>query len=306
MPYLIFIAVCGIWGASFILMKKASLVFGPVSIALWRAGGGAAFLLILAQAQRRNWRINSRDFWPLALVAIISYAWPYIIQPHLVAQHGSGFIGMTVSFTPLLTVLASVPLLGIYPSIRQMIGVIGGLACIALIMGDGLDRAIPLTDLLMAITVPLGYATGNCIIRRRLYSASPLAITTSGLTLTALLIAPLLFVVTGEELRSTSANDAMTLAISAAAILGVVGTGLATYLFNRLVQEQGPLFAGMVTYIIPLGALLWGWLDSEQVTARQLGALCGVLAMVGLVQFRAASAQSSHQPPEEIVKAGVG
>jgi drug/metabolite transporter (DMT)-like permease len=304
MPYLIFIAVCGIWGASFILMKKASLVFGPVSIAAWRAGGGAAFLLLLAQAQRRNWRINPRDLWPLALVAVISYAWPYIIQPHLVAQHGSGFIGMTVSFTPLLTVLVSVPLLGIYPSFRQVIGIIGGLACIALIMGDGLDRAVPLTDLLLAITVPLGYATGNCIIRRRLHGASPLAITTSGLTLTALLITPLLFVVPGEELRSARVDDTMTLAVSAAAILGVLGTGLATYLFNRLVQEQGPLFAGMVTYIIPLGALLWGWLDGEQITATQLASLCGVLAMVGLVQFGAANPQTSPASPyaaEEIV-----
>jgi drug/metabolite transporter (DMT)-like permease len=303
MPYLIFMAVCAIWGASFILMKKASLVFGPISIGLWRAGGGAAILLLIAQAQRRQWRISPRDFWPMALVAIISYAWPYVIQPHLVAQHGSGFIGMTVSFTPLLTVLVSVPLLGRYPTLRQMIGVIGGLACIGLILGDGLDRAVPLADLLMAITVPLGYATGNCIICRRLNSASPLAITTSGLTLTALVIAPLLLVVQGEELRSTSADDTMMLAISAAAVLGVVGTGLATYLFNRLVQEQGPLFAGMVTYIIPLGALLWGWLDSEKVTTTQLTALCGVLAMVGLVQFGAANSQNSRlaSTAEEIV-----
>ena len=304
MPYLIFIAVCGIWGASFILMKKASLVFGPASIGLWRAGGGAAFLLVLAQAQRRQLAHRREDFWPMALVAIISYAWPYIIQPHLVAQHGSGFIGMTVSFTPLLTVLVSVPSLGVYPSSRQMIGVIGGLACMGLALGDGLNRAVPLADLLMAITVPLGYAIGNCIIRRRLCRAAPLAMTTSGLSLTALLIAPLVIFAPGEEQRITSFDDTMTLAISAAAVLGIVGTGLATYLFNKLVQEQGPLFAGMVTYIIPLGALLWGWLDGELVTASQLAALSGVLAMVGLVQFGAATTQTSQPSPrtaEEIV-----
>jgi drug/metabolite transporter (DMT)-like permease len=304
MPYWIFIIVCGIWGASFILMKKASLVFGPVSIGLWRAGGGAAFLLLLAQAQRREWRISSRDFWPMALVAIISYAWPYVIQPHLVAQHGSGFIGMTVSFTPLLTVLVSLPLLRTYPSGRQVVGVLGGLACMWLILQEGLDRSVPLEDLLLAVTVPLGYAIGNCIIRRRLEGSSPLAITTSGLMLSALLIGPLMAVVPGEELRSPTATHAMPMAIAAAVVLGVVGTGLATYLFNKLVQEQGPLFAGMVTYIVPLGALWWGWLDCEQVTGMQLAALCGVLAMVGLVQFGAATPRESPALPhaaEEVV-----
>ncbi len=240
----------------------------------------------------------------MALVAVISYAWPYVIQPHLVAQHGSGFIGMTVSFTPLLTVLASLPLLRTYPSGRQVVGVLGGLACMWLIFQEGLERSVPLEDLLLAVTVPLGYAIGNCIIRRRLDCASPLAITTSGLMLMALLIGPLMAVVPGEELRTPTATHAMPMAIAAATVLGVVGTGIATYLFNKLVQEQGPLFAGMVTYIVPLGALLWGWLDNEQVTAMQLAALCGVLAMVGLVQFGAAAPQESPALPhkaEELV-----
>jgi len=68
--------------------------------------------------------------------------------------------------------------------------------------------------------------------------------------------------------------------------LGVVGTGIATVMFYRLVQTRGPLYAGMVTYVIPLGALAWGWYDGETVTGMQLLALVGVFAAVAMVQWR--------------------
>jgi hypothetical protein len=41
----------------------------------------------------------------------------------------------------------------------------------------------------------------------------------------------------------------------------------------------------MVTYLVPLVAVLWGWTDAEQVTTRQILALLGVLAMVAVVQL---------------------
>ena len=41
----------------------------------------------------------------------------------------------------------------------------------------------------------------------------------------------------------------------------------------------------MVTYLIPLVALAWGWMDQERVTPMQLIAFTGIVAMVGLVQM---------------------
>ena len=79
-------------------------------------------------------------------------------------------------------------------------------------------------------------------------------------------------------------------AVAALALLGIVGTGLTTFVFNKLIQDHGPLFAGMAMNLVPLGAVLLGWLDAEQVTWPQLAALVGIVAMVTLVQFRAARA----------------
>jgi drug/metabolite transporter (DMT)-like permease len=88
----------------------------------------------------------------------------------------------------------------------------------------------------------------------------------------------------------------LPLAVASLVILGVGSTGVAILAFVHLIQTQGPLFAGMVTYVVPLIALVWGQLDGERLTGRQLAAIGGVLAMVALVQWGAA--KSPELAPE--------
>ena len=39
--------------------------------------------------------------------------------------------------------------------------------------------------------------------------------------------------------------------ITIIAFLGIIGSGLAMWMFYKLIQLRGPLFAGMVTYVVP-------------------------------------------------------
>ena len=74
-------------------------------------------------------------------------------------------------------------------------------------------------------------------------------------------------------------------AVASVAFLGIVGSGLAMWMFYKMIQLRGPLFAGMVTYVVPGIAVLLGWaLEDEVVTRWQLGALLGILVSVALVQ----------------------
>ncbi|MDP6356954.1 MAG: hypothetical protein QF473_17715, partial [Planctomycetota bacterium] len=76
----------------------------------------------------------------------------------------------------------------------------------------------------------------------------------------------------------------IVMATNCLVILGLFCTGLATFIGYTLIQKRGPLFAGMVSYVVPPGAMMWGWWDKEQITATQVICLCGVLLMVALVQ----------------------
>lgn len=306
MAYLMFLVVCITWGGSFILMKKAVLLLGPISVADFRVFGGAAVLTIFALCKGWRWRVGREDLLAIVFVAVMGYAWPYAIQPYLISKHGSAFIGLTVSFTPLLTLLVSIPILRIYPTLRQLLGVIGGLLCMAVIMAEGQQRAVGWVDVLLAMSVPLSYAIANTYTRRRFHNEEPMVITISALAMAGMMLLPLCLSLPSEAIKTPESHETIRTALLCCLILGTLGTGIGPLLFTKLVVEEGPLFAGMVTYIVPIGALAWGWLDAETITPTEIGALIGIFAMVAVVQFgsargdRAAQVVAPH-PDDELV-----
>jgi drug/metabolite transporter (DMT)-like permease len=286
LAYVWFVFICVTWGSSMILMKKAALAMSPLEIATWRLIGGAVTLGLLCWWNRSTLGFRRQDWRWLLVIVVLGYAWPYSWQPWLVARHGSAFIGMTVSFVPLLTILVSVPILGVFPTARQVAGVLGALVCLGMLVIDGIQRAIPLRDLVLAGTVPLGYAICNVCIRRWLSHVAPLPLSFQSMAVSGLLLLPISLNFRGPV--SASSDDWMV-AIGSVAVLGIFSTGLAIWLFNKLIHEQGPLFAGMATNLVPVGAVLWGWLDQETVSPLQVVALLGIVLMVSVVQFGAAS-----------------
>jgi drug/metabolite transporter (DMT)-like permease len=64
-------------------------------------------------------------------------------------------------------------------------------------------------------------------------------------------------------------------------ILALASTSLALILFNYLIKMATALFASSVTYLIPLVAVLWGWVDGERLTALQV--LGGFVLLIGVI-----------------------
>jgi drug/metabolite transporter (DMT)-like permease len=169
-----------------------------------------------------------------------------------------------------------------------MFGVVGGLACIMLLAQVGNDRGMSFGLIALALAVPTGYAIGNTFIKWQLSHIRSAPLTTLLLALASLMLLPLEFMparVAEWQLARPPDPRGWPLAILSLALLGAVSTGYAIWLFNRLIIDRGPLFAGMVTYVFPFIALAWGYFDGETITPRQLAAMAGALAMVAIVQF---------------------
>jgi len=279
MPYFVFLFISLLWGTSFILMKKAVLVFGPISVAGLRVAGGVVVLFILIRMIGFSWKIQKKEILYLLPITLLGSIYPYTVQPHLISKYDSSFIAIIVSLVPFLTILVSIPLLRIWPNRWQIVGVLGGLFCMGFLFSDGLDRNISPSDLWIAVTVPLSYALANTLIKKHLSNLqAPI------LTFIYLGIATLFLVPFGIALEEINYEGDLLLAVGSVLLLGIFATGIAILLFYKLIQEQGPLFAGMVTYIIPLIALLWGWADAEKITLLQVFALLGILLSVFFVQ----------------------
>ncbi|HEX6963442.1 MAG TPA: EamA family transporter, partial [Lacipirellula sp.] len=181
-----------------------------------------------------------------------------------------------------------------WPAPRQWIGVLGGLVCAALIMWDGSERGMQPWLLTLAVSTPISYAFGNTFMKWKLSHLPTAQLSTVFLGLGALFVLPVALppVSSSLHLAGPARPENWELAAMSLLALGVASTGVAILAFVHLIQTQGPLFAGMVTYVVPMIALVWGQLDGELLTTRQLTAIAGILLMVALVQWGAA------RPPE--------
>jgi drug/metabolite transporter (DMT)-like permease len=287
--HLAFLFVCVTWGASFILMERATHAFGPVAVAIGRLASGAAVLAVVWWAQRARYRVAWRDMGRIGGVALVGTALPFAVQPYCLSRgFGHSYFGMMVGLTPLATIVVSVPMLRIWPTWRQLIGVVGGFLCMLLLVREGSQRGMSVGILALAVSVPVCYGFGNTYVKWRLAHVHAVPLTALLLALAAGWLVPLELVPGGLArlgLGGPPEPHGWPMAIGSLTVLGVLGTGVAVLLVINLIVKEGPLFAGMVTYVVPTLALLWGAVDGEVITLRQIAAIGGVLAMVALVQF---------------------
>ena len=172
--------------------------------------------------------------------------------------------------------------------------------CLGVAVYDGSVRGISPGLLALALTVPISYAVGNTYVKWKLDHLQPLPLTILFLSLAGMLLLPIQLSPTTLEnwnLAGPAEPSHWPIALFSVAFLSFIGTGIAILLFMNLIKNQGPLFAGMVTYVVPVLALFWGQFDSERLTSMQLIAITGVLAMVALVQWGAASQSTPSLEP---------
>jgi drug/metabolite transporter (DMT)-like permease len=63
-------------------------------------------------------------------------------------------------------------------------------------------------------------------------------------------------------------------------VLGIFGTALASIIFYMLIKRAGAVFSSMVTYGIPIVAIIWGIIYGEEVGWKQVLSLLIILAGV--------------------------
>jgi drug/metabolite transporter (DMT)-like permease len=298
--HLAFIFCCAVWGTSFILLERVTHVMGPVEIAIWRLFSGAAVVGFCWWLQRDAYRLTRRDLLTVVFSALVFTTPPQVIQAYVLEQgFGHSFFGTMVAAIPLLTILVSVPMLGVRPTARELFGVLGGLVCIFLLVEEGMHRGMTPGLLALTMIIPLSAALSNTYIKWRLphVPAAPLTtmiLVVAGLALLPLQLSPWLR--GAWHLAAPSGAVVTPQAIVYLLLLGVVGSGVSTMMFIWLVLKKGPLFAGMTTYVVPVLALLWGTFDHESISPMQMAAIAGVLTMVALVQTGAKPTEEVFEP----------
>lgn len=250
--WLLFLATSVIWGSSFLLIKVAVRDMSPASVVFGRMLFGAAICLPLA-FRRRSLSGLGRCLPAIIAVTCLDMALPTFLTAWGEQRVSSSLAGILTATDPLfVAVLAFWVARSERVDRRRFAGLLIGFAGVAVLLGfDSGDGHGVLSGSAAVIMSAACYALAALIYRRWLTDAPALGVTALTLSLSSVVFA-------GPGIAGLTRATAMTSTVAAVVVLGVVNTGLAYWMFYVLVDEAGAASASVITYAMPVVALILG------------------------------------------------
>jgi len=138
---------------------------------------------------------------------------------------------------------------------------------------------------LFVVLATMFYGINLNFIKFRLRGLHPLDITSISLVM---VLVPASIYLLGFSSFTSKVTHAIHLSsLLYVLLLGVLGTGIALILFNKLVKISSPVFTSSVTYLIPVVALAWGFLDGETMFVHHFTGFLLILIGVLLINRKA-------------------
>jgi len=271
---LLFGATSVIWGSSFLFIRVAVEHIPPSVVVFGRTLLGAAFLVPLA-ASRGAFRGVRPAIVLIAIVAVLDVAGPTFLTAWGEQYVSSSVAGILTATDPAFTAVLALWLIrSEVPGRRRLLGLVIGFAGVVALLG--LDLRGSARELLAAGAVmlsALGYAGAALLYRRWLADQPALAVTALMTVMSSAAFLPAAVLARSAHLPPASS-------IGALAVLGIVNTGVAYWLFYLLIDEAGAATAGVITFVMPVVALFLGvGLLGDRLTIGGIGGL--VLIAVG-------------------------
>jgi len=267
--WLLLILLSIVWGGSFFFAKIAVAELPPLTIVLARVtiAAAALHLLVLATGQRMPGDLSLwRDF---LLMGLLNNAIPFSLIFWSQKEIASGLASILNATTPLFTVLVAHALTADEKATpAKLTGVGLGIIGVALMIGLDLISGFGshLMSELAVLAAALSYAFAG-VFGRRFRGRPPLVVAAGQLTGSSILILPLALLIDRPwDLPMPSGG-------TWAALIGLalLSTALAYVIFFRILARAGATNLLLVTFLIPVSALLLGVAFlAERVTAHQL------------------------------------
>lgn len=271
------------WGTSFILIKKSLGTFGVTEVAAGRLFLASLFFLPIIIKTRRQ--VPTHRFPYLLVSALMGYVIPAFLFAQAGTRLNSSLSGMLNSLSPLFTLVIGILFFAQPRRPLQVVGIVLGLAGSALLIFSNATGSINVSDpyafLILSATVMYGVNINTVAFRLNHLPA----LTTTAWTFVFIGPISLIALLPTDFFVKVLNPDNLQASLYLLG-LGVLGSGLASALFNRIVQLASGLFASSVTYLIPIVAIGWGILDGENISFQQYLGMGVILTGIYLVNRR--------------------
>lgn len=286
--WLMFFAICLIWGSSFILMKLG--LYDDSRQPLLNAEQVAAIRIITAGIVLTPVLIRHRSKIPFKLSGWLVFSGlfgsflPAFMFTIAETRIDSALAGTLNSLTPIFAIIFGFIFFGNKIPLLHILGIIigfGGIVLLYLVQKHIGSGQIGYAGLVILATV--FYAVNIIVVKRYLSGVSPVVITSFSLIAVGL---PSLIILWQTGFFGLPLHEYRYIkACLAVCTLGMLGTALAWMLFYALVQRTSVLFTTTASYGVPFVAFGWGWYYGETITLGQIGCLFIILGGVYLTRI---------------------
>jgi len=249
-----------LWGGSFFLVEVALDELPPLTVVALRSTIAAVTLLLFFVLTRRKLPLKLTVIWAFFVMSVLNNVIPFSLIVWGQTQIEGGLASILNATSPLFILVAAHFLTHDEKmTTNKAIGLILGFTGASVIIG--VDFLLTMTDNILGqlavIGASMSYALAGIYGKRFAgMGIRPVALATGQVTFSSLIMIPLALLV----------EDPLTLAMPSAkvlwsvATLGIVSTVVAYLIYFRILQRAGATNALLVTLLVPVSAILFGYL----------------------------------------------
>lgn len=253
------IALSVLWGGSFFFVGIVVKALTPLTIVFIRLSLAALTLWCVVLALKVPLPATVNAWFALLIMGILNNVIPFSLIVWGQSHIESGLASIFNAMTPLFTVMVAGALLADERISRsKIIGVILGLTGATVMIGtdalSGFGTDVVAQFAVMAAALSYGFAS---VFGRRFKSLglNPIAIAAGQVTMSSLILAPLAFFIEKPFTQSMPGIEIWAAMVT----LAVFCTALAYILFFRVLSSAGAINVSLVTFLIPVSAILLGF-----------------------------------------------
>ena len=255
-----FITLSFMWSLSFIFYRIGVPEFGSLAFASLRVVLAGLTMLVFVLVKKKN-REGIRENWKvLTLVGLFSAAIPFVLFSLSARSVNAGVLAVLNASVPMMSGFIASTFFKDRLSKKQILGLVIGVVGVIILMSENLfgEQAATsgsgLLSMGYALLACVGYAVGANITRNYLDNVSPVAITAGSLIIGSVIMLPV-------ALYKFPYGKSISLTAWVSVIcIGVLSTAIALIFMNQLIKSIGPMRATSITLVIPIFAIILGYL----------------------------------------------
>jgi drug/metabolite transporter (DMT)-like permease len=280
--YVIYIGLlAAFWGASYMFIKVANRGYEPTAMIMFRLLVASLIIVVVLIAQR-GWQATVEEMralgWEGFALGVVNGAIPFTLIAWGEKHIDSGVAAIANASMPIFVVLLAIRF---KPSetVRglRLVGFIVGLLGVGVLAGVHPEGGWwGFAGTMAVVVASVSYAVGSLWGQRLIAGTSGLVLSASSMIGGLLVLLPLGLAQLPSEVPGWKETGSVL-------ALAVIGTALAQIILYRVLRSDGAARVSLVTYLLPVTALIYGvLLLGEPLTWEELAGMALILGGVAL------------------------